>query len=177
MDCKTLPEFNQSLRGMCHQHSRYTPNWKINSKKSWLTNGYDPRSFLHCLNGSEESLTEIFRPGACFSKVQKLFGPISGATIAFISSQCQGSTSSNFAMFLVSLHKKHIKRLTFQTNGLQFGNWLVGLEKFSELSRNTPLNVDSNPDLCNAGAVLHQLSYQTNWEVIVMQVDGKPVSR
>ena len=77
-------------------------------------------------------------------------------------------------MFLVFLH---IKRLAFQTNGLEFDNWLFGLEKFSELSRNTPLNVDSNPDLGNAGAVLHQFSYQTNWELVVVQVDDKPVSR
>ena len=45
MDCKSLPEFNQSLRGMCHQDSRYTPKWKINSKKTWQTNVYDPRAF------------------------------------------------------------------------------------------------------------------------------------
>ena len=33
------------------------------------------------------------------------------------------------------------------------------------------LNGDSNPDLCDAGAVLHQLRYQGNWELIVMWVD------
>ena len=36
-------------------------------------------------------------------------------------------------------------------------------------------NGDSNPGLCDAGAVLHQLSYQTNWELVVMWVDFKPV--
>ena len=35
-------------------------------------------------------------------------------------------------------------------------------------------NGDSNPDLCDAGAVLHQLSYQTNWEQVVMWLDYKP---
>ena len=42
-------------------------------------------------------------PGACFSKVPKLFGAISGATTAFISSQCRGSKPSNFAVLLVFL--------------------------------------------------------------------------
>ena len=37
------------------------------------------------------------------------------------------------------------------------------------------LNGDSNPDLCDAGAVLHQLSYQVNWVQVVMWLDYKPV--
>ena len=35
--------------------------------------------------------------------------------------------------------------------------------------------MDSNPDLCDAGAVLHQSSYQANWELIVLWVDSKPI--
>ena len=37
------------------------------------------------------------------------------------------------------------------------------------------LNVDSNPDLCDAGPVLYQMSHQANWEQVVMLVDYKPV--
>ena len=37
------------------------------------------------------------------------------------------------------------------------------------------MNGDSNPDLSDAGAVLHQLSYQANWEQFVMWVDHKLV--
>ena len=37
------------------------------------------------------------------------------------------------------------------------------------------LNGDSNPDLCDAGAVLHQLSYQANWVQVVMWLNYKPV--
>jgi len=33
---------------------------------------------------------------------------------------------------------------------------------------------DLNPDLCDAGAVLYQLS-QTNWELVIMWVYDKPV--
>ena len=41
--------------------------------------------------------------------------------------------------------------------------------------KNSCLNGDSNPDLCDAGAVLHQLSYQANWEQVVVWDDYKPV--
>ena len=34
--------------------------------------------------------------------------------------------------------------------------------------RQLGLNRDLNPDLCNAGAVLYQLSYQANWEQVIM---------
>ena len=33
----------------------------------------------------------------------------------------------------------------------------------------------STPDLCDASAVLYQLSYQANWELVVMQVDDNPL--
>ena len=39
----------------------------------------------------------FYYPEACFSKVPKLLGPISGATIPFISLQRRGSKPSNFA--------------------------------------------------------------------------------
>ena len=38
------------------------------------------------------------------------------------------------------------------------------------------LNRDSNSDLCDAGSVLNQLSYQANWEQVVVWVDYKPVN-
>ena len=41
--------------------------------------------------------------------------------------------------------------------------------------KNSRLNGDSNPDLCDAGAVLHQLSYQAKWELVVKLVDDKPI--
>lgn len=37
------------------------------------------------------------------------------------------------------------------------------------------LNCDSNPDLCDSGRVLFQLSYQVNWERVVIRVDYEPV--
>ena len=41
--------------------------------------------------------------------------------------------------------------------------------------KNSGLNGDSNPDLCDAGAVLYQLSFQANWEQVFMWVDYEPV--
>ena len=54
--------------------------------------------------------SEKFRPGACFSKVPKLFGPISGATIAFISSQRRASKPSNLFVSR-SLRFSYIKNM------------------------------------------------------------------
>ena len=34
---------------------------------------------------------------------------------------------------------------------------------------------DSNPDLCDAGAVINHLSHQANWELVIMWVYDKPV--
>ena len=52
---------------------------------------------------------------------------------------------------------------------------LALLKQRREWSENSDLNGDSNPDLCDAGAVLHQLSYQANWEQVVVWVDYKLV--
>ena len=52
-------------------------------------------------------------PGACFSKVPKLFGPISGTTIPFIPSQHRGSKPSNFAILLILLILKACKKISF----------------------------------------------------------------
>ena len=34
--------------------------------------------------------------------------------------------------------------------------------------KNSDLNGDSNHDLCDSGAVLHQLSYQAKWEQMIV---------
>ena len=53
------------------------------------------------------------KPEACFSKVPKLFGPISGGTIPFISSQRRGSKPSNIAILLVFLSLKTRYKIIF----------------------------------------------------------------
>ena len=34
---------------------------------------------------------------------------------------------------------------------------------------------DLNPNLCDAGPVLYQLSYKAKWELVVMWVNDKPI--
>ena len=41
--------------------------------------------------------------------------------------------------------------------------------------KNSGLNRYSNPDICDASAVLYQLSYQANWELVITWVNDKPV--
>ena len=51
--------------------------------------------------------------GACFPKVPKLFGSISGTTISLISSQRRGSKPSNFAILLVFLTLKACLKINY----------------------------------------------------------------
>ena len=48
------------------------------------------------------------------------------------------------------------------------------LNSSKEVLDNSGLNGDLNPDVCDAGAVFNQLSYQANWELVVMWVYYKP---
>ena len=56
---------------------------------------------------------------ACFSKVPKLLGSLLRATISVISSQRRGSKPSNFAILLVFLTLKHVKRSAFQNKQIE----------------------------------------------------------
>ena len=47
-------------------------------------------------------------------------------------------------------------------------------KSFGTIEKQAPER-DSNPALCDAAAVLHQLSYQANWELIIMWVGCKPI--
>ena len=60
------------------------------------------------------TLVSCLHHGACFSRVPKLFRPISSATIPFISSQQRGSKPSNFATLLLFLHYQHVERSVFE---------------------------------------------------------------
>ena len=53
-----------------------------------------------------------------------------------------------------------------------FWRHLCSNEKYLE---NSGLNGTRTPDPCDAGAVLHQLSFKANCELVIMWVDHKPV--
>ena len=42
-------------------------------------------------------------------------------------------------------------------------------------SNEKDLNVDSNPHISDAGAVLYQLNYQPNWEGVLIRTSGLPL--
>ena len=46
----------------------------------------------------------------------------------------------------------------------------AALSSREEGLKNSGLNWYSNPELCNAGAVLYQLSYQATWEQVITWV-------
>lgn len=41
--------------------------------------------------------------------------------------------------------------------------------------KNSGLKRTLNPVLCDAGALLHQLSYHANWELVIKLVYDKPI--
>ena len=56
-------------------------------------------------------------------------------------------------------------------NEFDHRSFLLLLKQKRERPENSSLNGDLNLDLCDAGAVLYQLSDQANWEQVVMWVD------
>ena len=55
-----------------------------------------------------------YGPVACFSKVPKLFGRISGDIILFVSSKLRRLEARNFAVIFIFIPLQHIKRLALQ---------------------------------------------------------------
>ena len=64
-------------------------------------------------------------PEACFLKVPKLFGSISGATIPYISSQHRGSKQPNFAILLGFSYIKNMLKISisYQADCNDFDEW------------------------------------------------------
>ena len=56
---------------------------------------------------------EKWTPGACFSKVPKLFGRISGDTILFVSSKRRGLEARNFAVIFIFIHFTTYEKISF----------------------------------------------------------------
>ena len=87
-------------------------------------------------------------PGACFSKVSKLFGRISGDIILFciFKTKASGGTKlcSYFCFYsLCNIWKDQLYRISRS----YFIEWLFGPEKFSGHSRNGPLELNWNQRL------------------------------
>ena len=69
-------------------------------------------------------------PGSCSSKVPRLCGPFSGATIRFIPFGTPRFSAINFRNLLAfSCIKNMLKSQLLKTSGLQFDNWPFGREE------------------------------------------------
>ena len=78
-------------------------------------------------------MTEEFhkkRPGVRFSKVHKLYGPLSGVKIPFVSEE-RIERISSLSFFSFCYLEKMLKEPLSKTSGWQFHKWLLGPEKFS----------------------------------------------
>ena len=53
-------------------------------------------------------------------------------------------------------------------------SFLLLLKQQRKRPKSSGLNRDLNPDLCDASALLYHLSYQANWELVIMGVDYMP---
>ena len=97
-------------------------------------------------------------PGACFSKVPKLFGPISGTTIPFISSQRRGSNPSNFAILLIFLILKACKKISFSKRAdCSLTTSFSGPKSSRDVRETGP-----RPELIEAWLVLTNVNYHGN---------------
>ena len=75
---------------------------------------------------------------ACFPKVWKLFGPISGDTTSLYIYGTPSKLRNHLGfVYIKNMLKDHL----FKTSALQFDNGLFGPEKFSGLSRNRSLEL------------------------------------
>ena len=63
-------------------------------------------------------------PGARFSKVPKLYGPFSGATIPFVSQEWRGFKSSNFTVIFFCVALKTCLKIGFPNQAV--GNFTFG---------------------------------------------------
>ena len=85
----------------------------------------------------------------------------------------------------VNLGKGEIKRLVSNCRAREFSSDKMVNDPYSFLhylssseyigQKNSDLNGDLNPDFYDLGASLCQLSYQANWELLIMWVDYKQV--
>ena len=69
----------------------------------------------------------------------------------------------------------HVFELWIGMNEFDHRSFCHCLSSSEKDLKNSCLNGDSNPDFCDAVAVLYQLSYQGNWEQVVMWVNYRPI--
>ena len=77
------------------------PKWHKETKKAIIERYLRQADSGTELNLIVTKLKGVNRPGACFSKVPKLFGRISGDIILFVSSKLRRLEARNFALIFI----------------------------------------------------------------------------
>ena len=79
---------------------------------------------------SPVSQVHVFGPGACFSKVPKLFGRISSDIILFVSSKRKRLEARNFAVIFIFIPFTTYEKISFtEQAGRSFTNGFSGLSR------------------------------------------------
>ena len=78
-------------------------------------------------------------PGACFSKVPKLFGRISGGLILFVSSKWRRLEARNFAVILIVISFTTYEKTSFtELAGRSYTNGFSGPKSFRDFRETAP---------------------------------------
>ena len=82
---------------------------------------------------SPVSQVHVFGPGACFSKVPKLFGRISSDIILFVSSKRKRLEARNFAVIFIFIPFTTYEKISFtEQAGRSFTNGFSGPKSFRD---------------------------------------------
>lgn len=95
---------------------------------------------------------------------------------SFCSLICQKENwSGKSKKMLSTVHVLRIAWILFNSNASGFhANDLHSCDCYLSCGEFRP-KYDWNPGLCKVGAMLYQLSYEANWELVIMSVHDKPV--
>ena len=99
-----------------------------------------------------------YTPAACFSKVPKLFGRISGDIILFVSSKRRSLEARNFAVILIFIPFTTYEKTSFpEKAGRSFTNGFSGPKRSRDFRETGP-----RPGLLEAWLVLTSVKYHGN---------------
>ena len=89
------------------------------------------------------------RAGACFSKVPKLFGRISGDIILFVSSKLRRLEARNFAVIFIFIPFTTYEKTSFtELVGRSFTNGFLGPKRFRDFRETGPWPLAANFIFC-----------------------------
>ena len=107
-------------------------------------------SVMHLLSNMQ-----VWGPGACFSKVPKLFGPISGDLILFVSSKRRRLEARNFAVIFIFIPFTTYEKTSFtESAGRSLTNGFSGPKSFRDFRETGP-----RPLVWTYSVLLYRMDY------------------